>query len=36
MSSAMPSISDFLAADKEEEARERKKARKEKNKKKAA
>ncbi|CEL61919.1 hypothetical protein RSOLAG1IB_04669 [Rhizoctonia solani AG-1 IB] len=35
MSSAMPSISDFLAADKEEEARERKKARKEKNKKKA-
>ncbi|QRW17018.1 hypothetical protein RhiXN_05020 [Rhizoctonia solani] len=36
MSSAMPSISDFLAADKEEEAREKKKARKEKNKKKAA
>ncbi|CCO37693.1 hypothetical protein BN14_11852 [Rhizoctonia solani AG-1 IB] len=36
MSSAMPSISEFLAADKEEEARERKKARKEKNKKKAA
>ncbi|CAE6417658.1 unnamed protein product [Rhizoctonia solani] len=35
-SSAMPSISDFLAADKEEEARERKKARKEKNKKQAA
>ncbi|KAG8690858.1 hypothetical protein FRC11_008572 [Ceratobasidium sp. 423] len=35
-SSAMPSISEFLAMDKEEEAREKKKARKEKNKKKAA
>ncbi|CAE6529645.1 unnamed protein product [Rhizoctonia solani] len=35
-SSAIPSISDFLAMDKEEEFREKKRARKEKNKKKAA
>lgn len=34
-SSAMPSISDYLAMDKDEEAREKKRARKEKNKKKA-
>ncbi|KAH7335385.1 hypothetical protein B0J17DRAFT_74163 [Rhizoctonia solani] len=34
-SSAMPSVSEFLAMDKEEEEREKKKARKEKNKKKA-